>query len=152
VRVVSSLVDHMDLDALLSSYDGGGASRYHPRLLLKVMLYAYLDGVRSSRRIAKALRENVHYMWLSDRQHPDFRTLNRFRTSHLKPTIEEVFVSLTALLVEAGRVTLSETFVDGTKIEAQANRYRFVWGKGVKTQKARRETPGRDSLCPVPPL
>ncbi|RPH93611.1 transposase [candidate division KSB1 bacterium] len=45
------------------------------------MLYAYLDGVRSSRRIAKALRENVHYMWLSGRQRPDFRTLNRFRTS-----------------------------------------------------------------------
>ena len=60
VRVVSSVVDRMELDALLASYEGGGASRYHPRMLLKVVLYAYLDGVRSSRRIAKALRENVH--------------------------------------------------------------------------------------------
>ena len=146
VRVVSEVVDRMDLDALLSSYDGGGASRYHPRMLLKVMLYAYLDGVRSSRRIAKALRENVHYMWLSGSQRPDFRTLNRFRTSRLKQTIEEVFVSLTALLVEAGLVTLCETFVDGTKIEAQANRYSFVWGKGVQTQKARLEAQVRELL------
>jgi transposase len=149
VRVVSSVVDRMDVDALLASYEGGGASRYHPRMLLKVMLYAYLDGVRSSRRIAKALRENVHYMWLSGSQRPDFRTLNRFRASHLKQTIEEVFVSLTALLVEAGLVTLTETFVDGTKIEAQANRYSFVWGKGVRTQKARLETQVRELLVQI---
>jgi len=149
VRVVSSVVDRMELDALLASYDGGGASRYHPRMLLKVMLYAYVDGVRSSRRIAKALRENVHYMWLSGSQRPDFRTLNRFRTSHLKQTVEEVFVSLTALLVEAGLVTLTETFVDGTKIEAQANRYSFVWGKGVKTQKARLEVQVRELLSQI---
>jgi len=146
VRVVSEVVDRMDLDGLLASYEGGGASRYHPRMLLKVMLYGYLDGERSSRRIAKALRENVHYMWLSGSQRPDFRTLNRFRTSHLKQTIEEVFVSLTALLVEAGLVTLCETFVDGTKIEAQANRYSFVWGKGVRTQKARLEVQVRELL------
>ena len=149
VRVVSEVVDRMDLDALLSSYDGGGASRYHPRMLLKVMLYGYLDGVRSSRRIAKALRENVHYMWLSGSQRPDFRTLNRFRTSHLKQTIEEVFVSLTGLLVEAGLVTLSETYVDGTKIEAQANRYSFVWGKGVATHKVRLEAQVRELLAQI---
>jgi len=149
VRVVSSVVDRMELDALLASYEGGGASRYHPRMLLKVMLYGYLDGARSSRRIAKALRENVHYMWLSGSQRPDFRTLNRFRRSHLKQSIEEVFVSLTALLVEAGLVTLQETFVDGTKIEAQANRYSFVWGKAVATHKARLEAQVREMLAQI---
>ena len=146
VRAVSDVVDRMDLEALLSSYDGGGASRYHPRMLLKALLYGYLDGVRSSRRLAKALRENVHYMWLSGSQRPDFRTLNRFRRSHLKQTIEEVFVSLTALLVEAGLVTLCETFVDGTKIEAQANRYSFVWGKAVARHRARLEDQARALL------
>lgn len=149
VRVVSDVVDRMDLEALLSSYDGGGASRYHPRMLLKVLLYGYLDGVRSSRRLAKALRENVHYMWLSGNQRPDFRTLNRFRASRLKRTIEEVFVSLTALLVEAGLVTLCETFVDGTKIEAQANRYSFVWGKAVAKHKARLEDQARALLTQI---
>ncbi|MBU1637831.1 IS1182 family transposase [bacterium] len=146
VRVVSDAVDRMELDGLLASYAGGGASRYHPRMLLKVLLYGYLDGARSSRRLAKALRENVHYMWLSGNQRPDFRTLNRFRSSHLKRTIAEVFVSLTALLVEAGLVTLCEAFVDGTKIEAQANRYSFVWGKAVAKHKARLETQVRDLL------
>ena len=77
VSVVSEVVDRMELDGLLSAYEGSGASRYHPRKLLKIFLYGYLDGVRSSRRLAKALRENVHYMWLSRNQRPDFRTLNR---------------------------------------------------------------------------
>ena len=149
VRGGSAVVDRMELAPLLSSYEGGGASRYHPRMLLKVLLYAYLDGVRSSRRIAKALRENVHYMWISGSQRPDFRTLNRFRSSHLKQTIEEVFVSLTALLVEAGLVSLQETFVDGTKIEAQANRYSFVWGKAVATHKARLEAQVRELLAEI---
>jgi transposase len=146
VRQVSEVVDRMELDGLLASYAGGGASRYHPRMLLKVLLYGYFDGIRSSRRLAKALRENVHYMWLSGNQRPDFRTLNRFRSSHLRQTIEEVFVSLTALLVEAGLVTLCEAFVDGTKIEAQANRYSFVWRKAVATHKTRLETQARDLL------
>jgi len=83
VRVVSSVVDRMELAHWLSSYEGGGAAATIPACCSRCLLYAYLDGVRSSRRIAKALRENVHYMWISGSQRPDFRTLNRFsRSSH----------------------------------------------------------------------
>jgi transposase len=146
VRVVNAAVDRMPLDALLATYEGGGASRYHPKLLLKVFLYGYLEGTYSSRRLAKALRENVHYMWLSGSQRPDFRTLNSFRSSRLKRTIDEVFVSLVELLAEAGLVTLNESFVDGTKLEAQANRYTFVWGKATRKHQAKLETKVRALL------
>lgn len=146
VRVVNAAVERMNLDALLSAYTGGGASRYHQRMLLKVLLYGYLEGMYSSRRLAKALRENVHFMWLSGNQRPDFRTLNRFRYSRLKGTIDEVFVSLVELLAEAGLVELKEAFVDGTKLEANANRYSFVWGKAVKKYKTRLQTQVRALL------
>lgn len=146
VRVVNAAVDRMPLDGLLATYEGGGASRYHPRLGLKVILYGYLDGIYSSRRLAKALRENVHYMWLAGGLRPDFRTLNRFRSSRLKGVIDEAFVALTELLVEAGLVSLQESFVDGTKLEAQANRYTFVWGKSTRKHKAKLERKLRELL------
>jgi transposase len=146
VRVVNEAVDRMKVDGLLAKYDGGGASSYHPKMLLKVFLYGYLEGIYSSRRLAKALRENTHYMWLSGSQRPDFRTLNRFRSSRLKGTMDEIFVSLVELLVESDLVALKESFVDGTKIEAQANRYTFVWGKSTQKHKARLEQKVRDLL------
>lgn len=139
VRVVNEAVERMRLDALLTAYEGGGASRYHPKLLLKALLYGYLEGIYSSRRLAKLLRENIHYMWLAGGQRPDFRTLNRFRSSRLKGTIDEVFVALVELLSDAGLIALEESFVDGTKIEAQANRYTFVWGKATKKHRAKLE-------------
>lgn len=146
VRLVNEAVERMKLNGLLRSYEGGGASRYHPKMLLKVLLYGYLEGIYSSRRLAKSLRENVHYMWLSGNQRPDFRTLNRFRSSRLKGTLDEVFVSLVELLSEAGLVELKESFVDGTKLEAQANRYTFVWGKSTQKHKLKLQHKVRDLL------
>jgi transposase len=138
VRVVDMAVERMKLDALLEAYDvGGGASRYHPKMLLKVLVYGYTQQLYSSRRLAKALRENVHFMWLSAGQRPDFRTLNRFRSSKLKCKINEVFAALVELLVEAGLIRLQDYFLDGTKIEANANRYSFVWGKATRRHKER---------------
>jgi transposase len=65
VRVVNKMVDQIDLRPILQKYKGGGASSYHPRMMLKVLIYAYSEKTYSSRRIAKALRENVNFMWLS---------------------------------------------------------------------------------------
>lgn len=138
VRIVNTAVERMKLDPLLDAYDvGGGASRYHPKMLLKVLVYGYTQQLYSSRRIAKALRENVHFMWLAACQQPDFRTLNRFRSSRLKGKIDEVFAALVEFLVEAGLVHLQDYFLDGTKIEANANRYSFVWGKATRRHKER---------------
>ena len=96
---------------------GGGASRYNPVMLLKVMIYCYMTGIYSSRQIAKQCRENVNVMWLTGFQKPDFRTINTFRSEKLKDLIEEIFVSTVRLLNRKGYVSLEKYFVDGTKLK-----------------------------------
>lgn len=137
VRVISRAIDEMDLRALVESYVGGGASSYHPVMLLKVMVYCYTQRIYSSRRIAKAIRENTHCMWLAGANQPDFRTINRFRSSRLKRTLDQVYAAMVEMLVDAGLIRLEDCFVDGTKIEANANKYTFVWKKSVQKNKAK---------------
>ena len=132
VRVVSQLIDGLSLEQLRVAYRGGGASRYHPRLMLKVLVYAYTQGIMTSRRIAKALRENLYFMWLAGTSRPDFRTLNRFRSTTMKALVDMVFKEVVTYLTEEGYVTLETSNVDGTKIEANANRHRPVWRKNVE--------------------
>ncbi|TVX96341.1 IS1182 family transposase, partial [Paenibacillus cremeus] len=90
-----------------------------------------------SRQIAKAVRENIMFMWIAGRQRPDFRTINRFRSERMKTVLETVVTSVLQFLAEENYVQLENYFVDGTKIEANANRYTFVWGKAVVKQKAK---------------
>jgi transposase len=132
VRVVNTTIEKMHLTALLTQYKGGGTSSYHPKMLLKVLVYAYTQQVYSSRKIAKALRENIYFMWLSGNQHPDFRTINRFRSEVVKEVMEDIFTSVLELLIEGKYVKLENYFLDGTKIEANANKYSWVWAKSTK--------------------
>ena len=136
VRVVDEMIERLNIEPLKRQYKGGGTSAYHPRMLLKVLVYAYTQQTFSSRKIAKALRENIHYMWLSGMSQPDHRTINRFRGVVMKEVVEEVFYGVVEELLEMGLVDLEKYFVDGTKIEANANRYSFVWGKSTKRYKA----------------
>jgi transposase len=135
VRVIHQFVERIDLGLLEQKYKGGGTSSYHPKMMLKVYLYAYTQKIYSSRRIAKALRESIVFMWLSGNNRPDFRTINDFRGRILKGMIEDIFVALLEVLVEDGYIQLEDYFVDGTKIEANANRYTFVWAKNTKRYK-----------------
>ena len=132
VRVVNSIIESMDISTLVKQYKMVGTSSYHPLMMLKAILYAYTQRIYSSRRIAKALRENIHFMWLCGNNRPDFRTINRFRTSRLKATIDELFYSLIDILEEMKLIKLENYFLDGTKIEANANRYTWVWKKSNK--------------------
>ena len=100
-------------------------------MMLKVMIFAYSQRIYSSRQIAKALRENINFIWLSGYNTPDFRTINRFR-GDMKDVIEDVFYEVVHLLLEKGYIRLENYFLDGTKIEANANKYTFVWNKAVK--------------------
>ncbi len=129
VRVVNKAVEEIDVSALLAQYKGGGTSSYHPKMLLKVLVYAYAERIYSSRRIAKALREHIHFMWISGGSRPDFRTINDFRSSRMKAVIEEVFTAELEYLVAEGDVKLEHYFLDGTKIEADANKHKVVWAK-----------------------
>lgn len=127
VRTVDNVIDKINTNFLLESYKPGGTSIYHPKMMLKVIIYAYTQKVYSSREIAKALRQNINFMWLSGMQTPDFRTLNYFRGKRLKSEIERIFTEFTTFLYEHGQVSLVHQFLDGTKIEANANKYTFVW-------------------------
>jgi len=137
VRVVNKMIEDIDKRILENQYKGGGTSAYDPQMLLKVIIYAYTQRVFSSRRIAKELRENVNYMWLSGMNRPDHRTINRFRGKVMKAVINEVFYGVVEQLMEQGYVDLDSYFVDGTKIEANANRYKFVWRKSTEKNKTK---------------
>lgn len=139
VRLVNRIVDDLDISPLLSTYKGGGCPAYYPRMLLKVLFFAYLNNVYSCRKIARLLQENILYMWLSGKSTPDFRTINDFRSKRLKGCIHSLFTQIVLMLVELGYISLEKQYIDGTKMESVANRYTFVWRKSVEKYKERLE-------------
>ena len=137
VRVVNAVLDRVDITQLIEQYKPGGSSSYHPRMLLKVMVYAYINNVYSSRKIEEAVGQNINYMWLSGMSKPDHNTINRFRGQRLQKTLQPIFTQVVLLLCEEGLLNIKDLYTDGTKIEANAKRYTFVWGKAIKRSKER---------------
>ena len=135
VRTVNDILNKVDITGLLQQYKAGGTSSYHPRMLLKVLVYAYINNIYSSRKIEEALAVNIHFMWLSGMKKPDHNTINRFRGQRLQKTLQPVFTQVVLLLCEEGLLSIKDLYTDGTKIEASANRYTFVWGNAIKTNK-----------------
>lgn len=135
VRVVDQVVEGLNLQSLIKTYKKEGNPSYHPKMLLKVMLYAYMTNIYSSRKIELALRENINFMWLSSMTIVDHNTVNRFRSNKLQDTFKELFKQVVLMLADEGLITLKQLYTDGTKIEAQAGRYTFVWGNSIKTNK-----------------
>lgn len=139
VRLVDSVVEALDISEIIQKYKGGGTSAYHPRMMVKVLFYSYLSNVYSCRKIAKALTENIHFMYLSGNSAPDFRTINDFRGKILKDHIQRLFAEVVKMLVGMGYVSLDVQYIDGTKIEARSNRYTFVWKASVEKYKEKLE-------------
>jgi transposase len=137
VRVVDQVVESINIQPLLKAYSKEGNPSYHPKMLLKVMLYAYMTNTYSSRKIELAIRENINFMWLTGMTLVDHNTINRFRSNKLKESFKEIFKQVVLMLASEGFISLKQIYTDGTKIEAQANRYTFVWGNSIKTNKAK---------------
>lgn len=135
VRLVNEAIEGMDMSLIVKAYEGGGASNYHPKMLLKALVYGYIEKLYSSRRIEKALKENICFMWLCGMQQPDHNTINRFRKGQLKNTVKDVFAQVLLYLIDKEVVSIENYYVDGTKIESVANRYTFVWAKNVARYK-----------------
>ncbi len=133
VRVLDAIVEHLDISAIEATYKGGGASCFAPRMLLKVILYAYLQNIHSGRKMEALLKRDVNFMWLSGMQRPDFNTINLFRKHRLADVMDDIFTQVVQMLVDAKFVSLEVQYIDGTKIEANANKYTFVWKKATKT-------------------
>ncbi len=136
VRLVSGVVESLDLSSFRKLYKERGRSPYDPKMLLKVVIYAYMNNIYSCRKIEKSLKRDVHFIWLAGYEHPDFITINRFR-NRVKQEINNVFTQLVLLLSAKGLVTLEVEYIDGTKIESKANKYTFVWRKTVEKNRAK---------------
>lgn len=132
VRLVSAVVDRLKLTKLENGYKKLGCSAYHPRMMIKVIIYAYLRNTYSSRRIEDFVANDIRFMWLAGMQRPDHNTINIFRSSKLNGTLKDIFAQIVGMMVDEGLVSLERVYTDGTKIESAAGRYTFVWGKSVK--------------------
>jgi transposase len=132
VRLVSKIVDELDISLITKSYKSGGCTGYHPRMMLKILFFSYLSNIYSCRKMEKALRESIHFMWLSGKQFPKHSCINDFRSKRLKKHINNLFTQVVLMLVDLGYVSLDVQYIDGTKIESASNRYTFVWRKSVE--------------------
>ena len=138
MRLLGQFVEELDLSDLYSTYSKVKENQVSPRQMLKIMLYAYHERNYSSRGIEKACNRDINYMYLLEgRSAPDHATIARFRSIHFSPVAEK-YLSLTVnYLMELGEIGGNEIFIDGTKIEANANKYTFVWKKSVTKNQAR---------------
>lgn len=136
VRIVDAVVESLDLSEFKKLYREKGRCAYHPKMMLKIILYAYMNNIYSCRKIEKAVQRDIHYIWLAAQERPDFVTINRFR-NRVKSEINNIFTQTVLVLAERGFITLDVEYIDGTKIESKANKYTFVWRKTVEKNRAK---------------
>lgn len=130
VRLLSQFVEAMDLTDLYSTYER--INSVSPRTLLKIVLYSYMNGDYSSRSMELNCKRDINFMFLLEGQPaPDHATFARFRSIHFAPCSKRILAEMSNTLFELGEVSGETVFIDGTKIEASANKYTFVWKKAV---------------------
>ena len=124
---ISDVVDQLDLSAITARYEEErrGGPPYHPRMMVKVLLYGYCTGVASSRRIAQRLHEDIAFRVLAANNTPDFRTISDFRKDHLE-ALGELFLQVLELCRQAGLVKLGHVALDGTKVRANASKHKAM--------------------------
>lgn len=138
VRLLNAVLERIDYQKLHAAYSRLGRIERSPESLFKVVVYGYMNGVYSSRKIEQACRRDVNFMYLLGRAPaPDHATIARFRSERLVGVVEDLYSQLVALLAEAGELSLCSVFIDGTKLEANANRYSFVWKKSTQKNEAK---------------
>jgi transposase len=139
VRLLDEIIDGMDLSELHHAYSHiGRPSATNPRTMLKVLVYANMQGIYSSRDIEKSCIRDINFMWLlNGEKAPNYREISRFRSNRLSECAENLFYQLVKNLSEIGEINFEHLFVDGTKIEANANKYSFVWKKSTSKYEAR---------------
>jgi transposase len=135
VRVIDSIVEQINLDELYQTYKTIGNSPYSPKMLLKLIIYSYLNNIYSSRKIEEAARSSLFCIWLCGGNLPDHNTISRFRQIKVEVILKDIFKQIVLLLAEQGLVSLDEAYIDGTKIEANANKFTFVWKNSIKYHK-----------------
>jgi len=130
---INDLVESIPEEAFQDFIRQTGRPAYHPRMMLKIILCGYTQSVFSGRKIEALLQDSVRMMWLAQGYEPSYRTINRFRSNPLiEDLLRECFVQFRNHLVENKVIEEEAIFIDGTKIEANANKFTFVWRKSVE--------------------
>ena len=151
VRLLNAVLEEMDYSKLTATYSRIRRIEYSPRLLFKIVVYAAMRTIFSNRGIEEACKENINFMYLLEgAPAPDHNTIARFRRDHLPYAIEDLLRQMVKLLAAHGEISFTESavFIDGTKIEANGNKYQFVWKKAVSKnrekmhEKMQKELPG----------
>ena len=149
VRILDAIFERMRWNIYDACYSRNGRNEYPPRILTKLLVYGYARHIYSSREIERACRENINFMYLLEGyKAPDHNTIARFRSKIFPQVKDPLMKELVEILYEMGEIDLRNVFIDGTKIEANAGRYTFVWKKRVLKdrervqEKIRKELPG----------
>ena len=150
VRLLDRVIEEMDLKALMRAYDSHGRPpATPPRTMLKIVLYAAMEHNYASRRIKSSCERDINYIWLlNGTPAPSHHEIARFRSKRLAECAEELFSQLVKKLYKMGEIQFAHLFVDGTKIEANANKYSFVWKKSTNKYEARLDAK-LEKLLPV---
>ena len=149
VRLLNAVLEEMDYSKLTATYSRIRRIEHSPRVLFKVVVYAFMRGIFSDRGIETACRENINFMYLLEgAPAPDHNTIARFRKEHLPSAIEDLLRQLVELLAAHGEISFSESavFIDGTKIEANGNKYQFVWKKVVNKNREKMHAKMQEKL------
>ena len=136
VRLLSQFVEAMDLSDLYSTYER--INSVSPRTLLKIVLYSYMNGDYSSRSMELNCKRDINFMFLLEgKPAPDHATFARFRSIHFAPCSKRILAEMSNALFDLGEISGETIFIDGTKIEANSNKYTFVWKKAVTKNQAK---------------
>ncbi|CAI3581161.1 hypothetical protein CNEO3_1680001 [Clostridium neonatale] len=134
VRLLSHVLEGLDYTKLYKAYSSVGRKpAVEPKIMFKILSYAYSQNIYSSRKIEKAWKRDINFRWLlQGYKSPDHVTISRFRKDYLSnEIIEDLFYQQVNYLATQNEILFENVFIDGTKIEANANRYSFVWKKAV---------------------
>ena len=134
---ISDVVDQLDISEVTARYERErrGGPPYHPRMMVKALLYGYCVGVASSRRIAQRLHEDIAFRVLAANNTPDFRTISDFRKDNLD-ALSGLFMQVLALCQQAGLVKLGHVALDGTKVKANASKHKAMSYQRMKEREA----------------
>ena len=133
VRLLSHELEDLDYSLLYQAYSAKGRNpAVDPKTMFKILTYAYSQTIYSSRKIETACKRDINFMWLlAGQKAPDHSTIARFRSGFLEEACEDLFYQMVHRLERVGELSKETVFLDGTKLEACANKYTFVWKKSV---------------------
>ncbi len=142
VRLLSHILEGLNYEKLYKAYSRKGRKpAVQPKTFFKILTYAYMNNIYSSRKIESACKRDINFMWLlNGEKAPDHCAISRFRQRFLSNAVEDLFYQLVQHLHNCGEIEFENLFIDGTKIEANANRYTFVWKKTIDKNEAKMYT------------